>query len=55
MAIRKISFAQDEYYHIYNRGNSKQKIFLNDDDYKHFVECLFVCNTKKNFKFRSVI
>lgn len=55
MAIRKISFAQNEFYHIYNRGNSKQKIFLDESDYKHFVKCLFVCNTKKNFKFRDDI
>ena len=44
-----------EYYHIYNRGNSKQKIFLDENDYHHFVKCLFICNTTKNFKFRDDI
>ncbi|MSR87939.1 MAG: hypothetical protein EXS69_02130 [Candidatus Zambryskibacteria bacterium] len=55
MAIRKIPFVPGEYYHIYNRGNSKQKIFLDDSDYHHFVQCLFICNTYKNFKFRDDI
>lgn len=53
MATRKIPFAQGEYYHIYSRGNSKQKIFLDESDYKHFIKCLFICNTEKNFKFRD--
>lgn len=55
MAKRKIPFVLGEYYHIYNRGNSKQKIFLNKADYEHFIKCLFVCNTKNNFKFRDNI
>lgn len=55
MATRKHPFVPGEYYHIYNRGNSKQKIFLDDDDYRHFIKCLFVCNTYKNFKFRDDI
>ncbi len=53
MASRKIPFVDGEYYHIYNRGNSKQKIFLDDEDYKHFVQCLFLANSYRNFKFRD--
>ncbi len=30
-------FAQDNYYHVYNRGNGKQDIFLDDADYKFFL------------------
>jgi len=30
-------FAPDSYYHIYNRGVAKQKIFLDDQDYKTFL------------------
>jgi putative transposase len=30
-------FAQDGYYHIYNRGNGKQDIFLDDEDRKFFL------------------
>lgn len=55
MANRKHPLVEGEYYHIYNRGNSKQKIFLDKSDYKHFIKCLFVCNTHKNFKFRDDI
>jgi REP element-mobilizing transposase RayT len=55
MSKRKIPFVKDEYYHIYNRGNSKQKIFLDKEDYQHFIKLLFVCNSKINFKFRDNI
>jgi len=55
MSTRKISFAEGEYYHIYNRGNSKQKIFLDRDDYLYFVKCLYCFNTHKNIKFREDI
>jgi putative transposase len=50
MSIRKVSFVPLEFYHIYNRGNSKQKIFHNKNDYEHFVGLLYVCNQKENFK-----
>ena len=26
------------YYHIYNRGNNKEKLFLEHADYLHFME-----------------
>lgn len=55
MATRKQKFVPGEYYHIYNRGNSKQPLFLDPKDYDHFIKCLFVCNTKKHFKFRDNI
>jgi len=46
MSIRKVNFVSGEYYHIYNRGNSKQKIFQNKQDYVHFISLLYVLNTK---------
>ncbi len=49
MAIRKISFASHEFYHVYNRGNSKQKIFHDTQDYKHFVNLLYIANTLEKF------
>lgn len=55
MAIRKVPFVVGEYYHLYNRGNSKQKIFLDKKDYEHFVKLLFVCNSNNKFKFRDNI
>lgn len=33
-------FANDSYYHIYNRGVEKRKIFLNRRDYLRFLETL---------------
>jgi len=55
MSDRKVPIVDGEYYHIYNRGNSKQKIFLNKEDYSYFVKLLYCCNTYKNFKFREDI
>jgi len=50
MAFRKISFVSGEYYHIYNRGNSKQCIFRDKNDYVRFLGLLFACNSSNNFK-----
>ena len=50
MSIRKVSFALGEYYHLYNRGNSKQKIFHDKQDYERFVGLLYACNSQENFK-----
>ncbi len=55
MTSRKVSLIDGEFYHIYSRGNSKQLIFLDRYDYEHFIKCLFVFNTHKNFKFRTNI
>lgn len=54
MSIRKISFSVNEYYHIYNRGNSKQKIFLDKKDYQHFMKLLYLCNSTRNFFSRDI-
>lgn len=50
MPFRKTSFVSGEYYHIYNRGNSKQKIFRDKNDYLRFLGLLFACNSSENFK-----
>jgi len=55
MSIRKVPLCDNEYFHIYSRGNSKQKIFLDDEDYKHFIKLLYVSNTFLNYKFRDDI
>ena len=54
MSIRKISFAVGEYYHLYNRGNSKQKIFLDKRDYGHFLKLLYICNSENSFVLRNI-
>jgi len=45
MANRKISFINDNYYHIYNRGIDKRIIFENDHDFKRFQESLRLFNS----------
>src|SRR3989338_7977757 len=50
MSNRKVSFAPFEFYHLYNRGNSKQKIFHDKEDYQRFVGLLYACNESENFK-----
>ena len=47
--MRKVSFTSGEYYHLYNRGNSKQVIFNDKTDYYHFIKLLYLSNTQKRF------
>src|SRR3989344_4495381 len=50
MSVRKKAFVPKEYYHLYNRGNSKQRIFHVSHDYNHFVGLLYACNSVNNFR-----
>ena len=54
MSIRKTKLVSGEYYHIYNRGNSKQKIFINKEDYLRFIGLLYACNQKGNLKVNNL-
>ncbi len=54
MSLRKVSFVPGEYYHIYNRGNSKQKIFHDNDDHGHFIKLLYLANSTQTFVFREI-
>ena len=42
--LRKTNFAPENYYHIYNRGTDKRKIFLEKEDYLRFLALFFLCN-----------
>jgi len=42
--MRKVTFAPGEYYHLYNRGVDKRKIFTREADYERFVTLLYACN-----------
>ncbi len=42
---RRVTFAPDEYYHVYNRGTDKRVIFLDDEDHERFVTLLFLSNS----------
>lgn len=50
MSDRKINFVQGEFYHVYNRGNSKQIIFKDNFDYQRFQILLYLCNATEKFK-----
>lgn len=50
MSIRSTTFVEGEYYHVYNRGNSKQIIFNDEQDHEHFVSLLTILNTDKRIK-----
>lgn len=54
MALRKQSFVQSEYYHLYNRGTDRRKIFMEKKDYEHFLFLMFVCNTSKSIELRNI-
>ncbi len=41
---------KDCYYHIYNRGNNKQSIFLEPPDYHNFLKRLLICLDTKSQK-----
>ncbi|HDH07675.1 MAG TPA: hypothetical protein ENG89_01500 [Candidatus Moranbacteria bacterium] len=46
--MRKISFANGEYYHIYNRGVDKRRIFSDKKDYQRFLLSIDLLNDNKD-------
>ncbi len=54
MGIRPIQFAENEYYHLYNRGVEKRAIYLDDADYKRFIELLYAANTATPVHLRDI-
>jgi putative transposase len=45
--MRRIQLANEEYYHIFNRGVDKRKVFLNEKNYLRFLAGMIVFNDKK--------
>src|ERR1035437_7774815 len=41
---RTTIFATGEFYHVYNRGTDKRKIFMSKIDYSRFIALLYLCN-----------
>ena len=41
---RSIEFGPDEYYHLYNRGTERRKIFMRKGDYDRFLALLYLAN-----------
>ena len=46
--MRKETFSNDEYYHIYNRGVDKREIFVDEEDLIRFLDSLELFNTHDN-------
>ncbi|MFA6159777.1 MAG: transposase [Parcubacteria group bacterium] len=46
--MRKIEFANEEYYHIFNRGVDKREIFLNTQEYDRFILAMQLLNDKED-------
>ncbi len=44
--MRKVRFANGEFYHIYNRGTDKRPVFLDRDDFDRFLQSMAEFNTK---------
>lgn len=42
--MRSIEFSVGEFYHVYNRGVDKRKIFTDQHDYQRFIDSLWVFN-----------
>lgn len=51
---RSIQFIPGEYFHIYNRGTNKMKIFLNDCDYSRFQKLFYLTNSRETVKFSDL-
>ncbi len=41
---RNLAISIDEFYHVYNRGNDKREIFLDEKDYLRFQTLLYISN-----------
>jgi putative transposase len=54
MALRKQSFAIGQFYHLYNRGTEKRIIFLDEQDHRHFLFLMYICNTEKSIELRNI-
>jgi putative transposase len=54
MSTRTIAFVPGEYYHIYNRGNSRQNIFRTTHDYNRFESLLFLSNSVHSFNIKNI-
>lgn len=46
MGNRKHTFAPGEYYHCYNRGTEKRKVFQDAQDYDYFLKSLTAYNSQ---------
>jgi putative transposase len=48
--MRRITFVEGEYYHLYNRGVDKRVVFTESSEYRRFIAYLYLLNTQKNIR-----
>lgn len=53
MSDRSVAFVPGEFFHVYNRGNSKQVIFKDEFDYQRFQILLYLSNSLESFKIEN--
>lgn len=46
--MRKVQFANDQYYHVFNRGVDKRKVFTDSKEYERFILSLILMNDNKD-------
>ncbi len=54
MSIRAVPFVESEFYHVYNRGNSKKEIFHDSEDYDRFISLMYACNQTGRFRAQNL-
>jgi putative transposase len=54
MTTRSFSFAEHEFYHVYNRGVEKRIIYQDAQDYERFTDLLFASNSNKSARLREI-
>lgn len=54
MSVRLTPFIEGEFYHIYNRGNSKQVIFHDNEDMSRFQDLLYISNNVERFAMKDL-
>lgn len=53
--MRRITFAEGEYYHLYNRGVDKRRVFMSPVDYKRFLAYLLAVNSRITLPIRHAV
>lgn len=51
---RSITFSENEFYHLYNRGVDKRTVFESDSDQKRFALLLYLCNGNTPVRFENL-
>lgn len=53
--MRRVQFSEGEFYHLYNRGVDKRKVFTSPIEYKRFIAYLYFLNDVENRRFDYVL